>query len=87
MLPLMHSSKSFVASVFFYELIYNDRSLTPLVMSISEPSKLATLDQERTILSSEVTALVNEFGPQVFPNFDGKLSTCFDVKGVHSSRL
>lgn len=50
------------------------RSLQPLVMSLLDPDGVQTLRANREKLSHDITDLINEYGPKVFPDFDGMLS-------------
>lgn len=43
-----------------------------MVMSVLDPSGAETLRLNRNILSSNITDLINEYGPKAFPDFDGK---------------
>lgn len=43
-----------------------------MMMSILDPSGAETLRQNREILSSKITDLINEYGPIAFPDFDGR---------------
>lgn len=44
-----------------------------MVMSVLDPSGAETLRLNRNILSSNITDLINEYGPKAFPDFDGKV--------------
>ncbi|KAF7730269.1 hypothetical protein EC973_002512 [Apophysomyces ossiformis] len=46
------------------------RSLQPSAMSFMNPDGAQTLRQNREKLSHDITALINEYGPKVFPDFD-----------------
>lgn len=48
------------------------RSIQPTVMALLDPSGAETLRQNREKLSSNITELINEYGPKVFTDFDGK---------------
>ena len=48
------------------------RSLQPLVMSILDPDGAEILRKNREKLSHDITELINEYGPKVFTDFDGK---------------
>lgn len=41
-------------------------------MALLDPSGAETLRQNREKLSSNITELINEYGPKVFTDFDGK---------------
>lgn len=41
-------------------------------MALLDPSGAETLRQNREKLSSAITELINEYGPKVFTDFDGK---------------
>lgn len=41
-------------------------------MALLDPKGAETLRQNREKLSSNITELINEYGPKVFPDFDGK---------------
>lgn len=41
-------------------------------MALIDPSGAETLRQNREKLSSNITELINEYGPKVFTDFDGK---------------
>ncbi|KAI9274439.1 hypothetical protein BDA99DRAFT_497485 [Phascolomyces articulosus] len=45
-------------------------SLQPLVMSILDPDGAEILRKNREKLSHDITELINEYGPKVFPDFD-----------------
>jgi len=49
-----------------------NRSIQPTVMALLDPKGAETLRQNREKLSSNITELINEYGPKVFPDFDGK---------------
>lgn len=49
-----------------------NRSIQPTVMTLLDPQGAETLRQNREKLSSNLTELINEYGPKVFPDFDGK---------------
>jgi hypothetical protein len=49
----------------------NNRSIQPTVMALLDPQGAETLRQNREKLSSNITELINEYGPKVFPDFDG----------------
>lgn len=42
-------------------------------MALLDPKGAETLRQNREKLSSNITELINEYGPKVFPDFDGRL--------------
>ncbi|KAG0166094.1 hypothetical protein DFQ30_007588 [Apophysomyces sp. BC1015] len=46
------------------------RSLQPSAMSLMNPDGAQTLRQNREKLSHDITTLINEYGPKVFPDFD-----------------
>ncbi|KAI8881524.1 hypothetical protein K501DRAFT_324464 [Backusella circina FSU 941] len=46
------------------------RSIQPTVMALMDPSGAETLRQNREKLSSNITELINEYGPKVFTDFD-----------------
>lgn len=48
-----------------------NRSIQPTVMALLDPKGAETLRQNREKLSSNITELINEYGPKVFPDFDG----------------
>lgn len=41
-------------------------------MSLMDPDGIQTLRANREKLSHDITDLINEYGPKVFPDFDGK---------------
>jgi hypothetical protein len=45
-----------------------------MAMSLFDPSGAEILRQNREVLSSNITDLINEYGPKAFPDFDGKKS-------------
>ena len=55
------------------------RSLQPLVMSLLDPDGVQTLRVNREKLSHDITNLINEYGPEVFPDFDGKSLIAFPL--------
>ncbi|ORE11660.1 hypothetical protein BCV72DRAFT_283866 [Rhizopus microsporus var. microsporus] len=59
------------ASLRFGE-IGNDilRSIKPTWVALLDPSGAETLRQNREKLSKDITELINEYGPKVFPDFD-----------------
>lgn len=42
-------------------------------MALLDPSGAETLRQNREKLSLAITELINEYGPKVFTDFDGKV--------------
>ncbi|RUO96558.1 hypothetical protein BC936DRAFT_141844 [Jimgerdemannia flammicorona] len=46
------------------------RSLRPLFLSIFDPASVENLRTVRDRLSHDITDLINEYGPKVFPDFD-----------------
>ncbi|CEP11763.1 hypothetical protein [Parasitella parasitica] len=46
------------------------KSIQPTVMALLDPQGAETLRQNREKLSSNITELINEYGPKVFPDFD-----------------
>ncbi|KAL9536881.1 hypothetical protein MBANPS3_012289 [Mucor bainieri] len=46
------------------------KSIQPTVMALLDPKGAETLRQNREKLSSNITELINEYGPKVFPDFD-----------------
>lgn len=51
---------------------YIHSSLKPLLISFMDPDAAESLRQCRDKLSHDLTDVINEFGPKVFPDFDGK---------------
>jgi hypothetical protein len=52
--------------------VFYRRSIKPTVMALLDPQGAETLRQNREKLSSNITELINEYGPKVFTDFDGK---------------
>jgi glycerol-3-phosphate O-acyltransferase/dihydroxyacetone phosphate acyltransferase len=48
-------------------------------MALLDPKGAETLRQNREKLSSNITELINEYGPKVFPDFDGKFMTLYRI--------
>ena len=48
------------------------RSIQPTFLALLDPQAAETLRQNREKLSSNITELINEYGPKVFTDFDGK---------------
>ncbi|KAI8334318.1 hypothetical protein BC941DRAFT_432667 [Chlamydoabsidia padenii] len=46
------------------------RSLKPLVMALVDPESVQILCQNRNKLSRDITDVINDYGPQAFPDFD-----------------
>ncbi|KAL1935303.1 hypothetical protein VTP01DRAFT_4443 [Rhizomucor pusillus] len=46
------------------------RSIQPLVISLLDPQGVEALRHNREKLSHDLTELINEYGPKVFPDFD-----------------
>lgn len=47
-----------------------------MAMSLFDPSGAEVLRQNREVLSHNITDLINELGPQAFPDFDGMSHYC-----------
>jgi hypothetical protein len=43
-------------------------------MALLDPESVQVLRQNRSKLSRDITDVINEYGPQAFPDFDGKFS-------------
>lgn len=48
-------------------------------MALLDPKEAETLRQNREKLSSNITELINEYGPKVFPDFDGKITILYRI--------
>ncbi|KAI8381423.1 uncharacterized protein BYT42DRAFT_494763 [Radiomyces spectabilis] len=46
------------------------RSLQPIIMAMLDPDAAEILRHNREKLSQDITSLINEYGPKVFPDFD-----------------
>lgn len=75
-LALMFSGKVSIQIIkirqtrYIHWLIYC-RSIQPLVISLLDPQGVEALRHNREKLSHDLTELINEYGPKVFPDFDG----------------
>lgn len=56
---------------YIYLLLFY-RSLQPLLKTLLDPESVQSLRENRSILSRDITNLINEYGPKVFQDFDGK---------------
>lgn len=48
-----------------------------MILSVIDPAGAEILRQNRSILSANITDLINEYGPKAFPDFDGKTQSIF----------
>ncbi|CAO3591952.1 unnamed protein product [Absidia cylindrospora] len=46
------------------------RSLQPLLMALLDPESVQVLRQNRSKLSRDITDVINQYGPEAFPDFD-----------------
>ncbi|KAI8384391.1 uncharacterized protein BYT42DRAFT_562373 [Radiomyces spectabilis] len=61
------------------------KSLRPLLMSVLNPAAAESLRHSRSQLSRDLTDLINEYGPQVFPDFDADYISRTTPKSTSSS--
>ncbi|KAI8974984.1 hypothetical protein BDB01DRAFT_805608 [Pilobolus umbonatus] len=49
------------------------KSLKPILMSLLDPSGAEILRQTRSVLSADITDIINEYGPKIYSDFDSKI--------------
>lgn len=67
-----------IACISYVSLMFGEisldiaKSLKPMVLSLLDPSGVQTLREVREKLSTDITDLINEYGPKAFSDFDSK---------------